>query len=86
MNRPLLIAIGVALGLALARYVVFDVIEVMAWQMFWSGLAEGEVAEIGAVLQSATFWKSFGCAAVGAIGGSLLWDRMKSTDEPDDDD
>ena len=60
--------IGGILGVLVVRYFILEPIEVMGWNMFWSGISEGAQPNFKQVLKSDTFIK---CAIGFAVGGFL---------------
>lgn len=70
--------LGGIVGVCVIRAFFLDPIEQMGWTMFWEGLGHGEVMNLGAVVQSATFLKCLtGFLLVGAASGGSLYFKGK---------
>ena len=85
--RNVLITVGFLLGgiigVCLIRAFFLDPIEQMGWTMFWEGLGHGELMNLGAVVQSATFLKCIaGFLLVGAVAGSVTYFKWKNGSHP----
>jgi hypothetical protein len=70
--------LGAFIGVVLGHAFVLDLAEALAWKLFWMALMEGNFLGIGVLLASSTFWKTLGCAALGALIAAVLT-RKKTT-------
>jgi hypothetical protein len=65
---------GIA-GVLLVRAFFLDPFEQFGWSMFWEGIANGQIMDLGTVVGSATFAKCLAGLVLGAGTGSFLASR-----------
>lgn len=65
----LLFIVGGIFGVLVVRGFLLDSLQEIGWRLFWGGLSNGEMMDIGMVFESATFAKCL----VGFIIGGLAF-------------
>jgi hypothetical protein len=66
---------GGILGVLLVRALFLDPIEEIGWRMFWDGLFDGRLMNLGTVIQSVTFLKCLVGFILGG-GAAVLLSRV----------
>jgi hypothetical protein len=69
------LCVGGVAGVLLVRAFFLDPIEQLGWSMFWEGLANGQIMDLGTVVGSATFAKCMAGLVLGAGTGLFLASR-----------
>jgi hypothetical protein len=63
--------IGGSIGVLLVRLFLLDPFEKFAWGMFWSGLGNGRMMDLGIVLKSETFAKCAGGFVIAGVASAF---------------
>ncbi len=73
--------IGGIAGVILVRSFLLDGLEEIGWRVFWEEFWNGRLMNLGDVLNSSTFWKTFSGFLIGGSAGSAIASRIKNPEK-----
>jgi tetrahydromethanopterin S-methyltransferase subunit C len=71
LSLVIALLIGGMIGVLLVRLFFLDPLEKLGWSMFWSGLGNGRMMDLGIVLKSNTLAKCAGGFAIAGIASAF---------------